>query len=190
MEELDFLWEESKRKLKDFVEHNKIPLDKIALSFSGGKDSTVLYELCKEVGIIDKIHVVFSNTKMEFETINDFIKSFNNIEVIEPQSALPIIYLKYGLPIHSKYTSEMLNRLQRHNFDFVNDTYKDFDELILKYPKCRSGLKWVTGKNVKLNCPEWLRRQLKDITFKVSNKCCEILKKDQCINIMKSTILN
>lgn len=177
MEDINFLWNETKRKLKEFIEYNKIPLNQIVLSFSGGKDSTVLYQLCKEINIIDKINVVFFNTKMEYQTINDFINSFNNIQIVDPKSALPLIYLKYGLPIHSKYTSEMIYRLQRHNFNFVDDTYKSYDELYKKYPKCKIALKWLCNENIKLNCPEWLKRQLKDITFKVSNKCCEVLKK-------------
>ena len=172
-----FLWEEAKKKLQDFINYHSIPLNQITLSFSGGKDSTVLIQLIKEIQLEDKINIVYSNTKMEFETINEFIQSFDNVQIIEPQTALPIIYLKHGLPIHSKHTSEMLSRLQKHNFDFVNDTFKSFEELIIKYPKCKSALKFLTGSNSKLNCPNWLKRQLKDIEFKVSNKCCEELKK-------------
>ena len=33
-----------------------------------------------------------------------------------------LIYLKFGKPIGSKLISEMLYRLQKHNFDFVNET--------------------------------------------------------------------
>lgn len=175
--EYEFLWNESKQKLKDFVEHNNIPFKQIALSFSGGKDSTVLIELIKELGWYDLINIVYSNVKMEFDTINKFIKTFDNVQILEPKTALPIIYLKYGLPIHSKYTSEMLNRLQKHNFDFENDTFKEFEELMQEYKNCVGALKWLCCKNGKLNCPLWLKKQLKDIKFKISNKCCEELKK-------------
>lgn len=183
------IWDEAKKKLKDYVEYHNIPLDKVVLSFSGGKDSSVLLELCKELGWLNKIHIVFSNTGMEFDAIYEFINQLKqegiNIEEVKPKTALPLIYLKYGIPIHSKYTSEMIYRLQYNHFDFINDTYKEFDELYKKYPKCKSGLMWLCNKNVKLNCPQWLKKQLKDLDFKVSNKCCELLKKRPMKEIVK-----
>lgn len=183
------IWNEAKKKLSEYVDYHNIPLDKVVLSFSGGKDSSVLLALCKELGWLDKIHIVFSNTGMEFDAIYEFINQLKaegiNIEEVKPKTALPIIYLKYGIPIHSKYTSEMLYRLQYNHFDFVNDTYKEFDELYKKYPRCKSGLMWLCGKNIKLNCPQWLKKQLKDLDFKVSNKCCELLKKRPMKEIVK-----
>lgn len=183
------IWEEAKKKLKEYVEFHNIPLEKIVLSFSGGKDSTILLYLIKELGWIDKIHIVFSNTGMEFDAIYEFINQLKqegiNIEEVKPKTALPLIYLKYGIPIHSKYTSEMLYRLQYHNFDFINDTFKEYDELIKKYPHCKSALTWLCGTNIKLNCPHWLKKQLKYLTFKVSNKCCDLLKKKPFQQVVK-----
>ncbi len=183
MEEYELLWEESKRKLLDLVNLYKIPLDKVALSFSGGKDSTVMLELIKELGWKNKIKVIFFNTLMEYQAIYDFVDKKRQegwiIDETKPKKPAPIIYKQYGIPLKSKKDSDMIYRLQQHDFDFVNDSLKDFETLYKKYPKCKSALTWLTGNGITIGkCPNWLRNRLSQgLDFKVANKCCEYLKK-------------
>lgn len=176
--ELKLKWEESKRKLLDIIKTYNVPLDKIVLAFSGGKDSMVCYTMLKELDLINKVRIVFSNTKMEFDAINDFIKSVEGVEILENKTALPLVYREFGVPLHSKFSSEMISRLQKHNFNFKDDMFKSYDELISKYPKCKVALSWLTQRNIKMNCPQWLRKVLVDLDFKVSAKCCYKLKKE------------
>ena len=184
MTDLEFKWLESKQKLQDFINHNQIPLDKIAVSFSGGKDSTIVLQMIDELGLKNKIKVVFFNTLMEWNGIYEFVDLKRQqgwiIEETKPELPAPLIYKKFGKPLKSKYASEMIYRLQQKNFDFVNDTYKSYEELTLKYHKCESALKWITGHNLfTMQCPKWLKQALAngEIQFKVANKCCEYLKK-------------
>ena len=176
-------WEEAKRKLNDYIERYKIPYEKICVSFSGGKDSTIVLKLIEEMGLKNKVKVVFFNTMMEYNTIYDFINEKRNegwiIEETKPALPAPLIYKKFGKPFQSKATSEMLDRLQQHNFDFINDSQKSYEELIELYPKCKSALDWYKGRNIKINCPQWLFNELSTngLNFKVANKCCEFLKK-------------
>lgn len=177
-----FLYNEAKQKLKDYVQANNIPLDKICLSFSGGRDSTIMLNIVEELGWKNKIKVVFFNTTMEFEATNEFVnKKISEgweIHITKPTKTMPQIYKEYGKPFHSKYTSEMIDRLQKHHFDFRNDTYKEFDELILKYPNCKAALKWLTGyEQISIKCPKWIKRALVFNEIKIANKCCEFLKK-------------
>lgn len=88
----------------------------------------VMLELIKELGWVDKIKIVFSNTLMEYDAMLEFIKELKEIDkipIIEINDAIPqpIIYAKYGHPIHSKMTSHHLAELQRIHFDFQNDTF-------------------------------------------------------------------
>lgn len=176
-----FKWEEAKKKLKDLVEYKDI--NNIVVSFSGGKDSTLLLELINQLGWKDRVNVVFCNTFMELNPTLDFVDIMKNqgwkIYETQPKKPLPIIYKEYGKPFHSKYTSEMIYRLQKHNFDFKNDTYKPYEDLIIKYQNCEGALKWLCGKNITLNCPKWVKKFLSEEgdNIKIANKCCEFVKK-------------
>lgn len=182
MKESYFKYVEAKNKLRDFVTHENIPLEKVALSFSGGKDSSLMLRMIEDLGYKNKVKVVFFNTLMEYEATYRFIEKKRNegwvIDETKPEMPAPLIYKKYGVPFLSKKASEMINRLQRHNFDFINDSNKQYCELIFKYPNCSSALKWLCGENYKINCPKWLRREMSSgVNFKVGNRCCEFLKK-------------
>lgn len=172
------------RKLRDYIEFNKIPLEQVAFSFSGGKDSTLLLWMVEQLGWKNKVKVVFFDTRMEYDATYRFVEQKRkegwNIDTQYPRIPAPIIYTRYGIPIISKVGAEMLYRLQKWNFDFINDTLKEFEELIIKYPKCKSALQWLTGYGRgKIKCPVWIRNKLakEGLNFKVANDCCKYLKK-------------
>lgn len=74
MKEWELKYFEAKKKLVDLVESKNIPLSEVSLSFSGGKDSTLMMRMIEDIGWKNKVKVVFADTYMEFETINKFIK--------------------------------------------------------------------------------------------------------------------
>lgn len=182
MKNCELLWVEAKQKLIDLVKQQNIPLEKIALSFSGGRDSTIMLKMIEEIGWKNKIRIVFFNTSMEFEATYKFVEKKRAegwiIEETKPKKTMPQIYKEYGYPFHSKKSSDMIYRLQQHKFNFKEDTYKSFDELIVKYPKCKSALRWLTGHEMgRMTCPLWVKRALVFNDLKIANKCCEFLKK-------------
>lgn len=175
-------WKEAKQKLVEFVASENIPLDKVAVSFSGGKDSTLVLKMVEELGWKNKVKVVFFDTRMEYQAIYDFVEKKKQegwiIETTYPEKPAPLIYKEFGVPCKSKKASELISRLQRHNFDFKNDTYKDREYLLNKYPKCRVAIRWLVGDYTMIKCPKWLKRRLVlGLDFKIANKCCEYLKK-------------
>ena len=107
------------------------------------------------------------------------------IEKVKALKSIPISCLEYGQPFISKQVSEYMYRLQKHHFQWENDT---FENLHQKYPKCKSALMWWT--NQKGNMQGKISRfdiaynkYLKEFiitnppNFRISNKWCEYAKK-------------
>lgn len=51
----------------------------VCVSFSGGKDSTVLLHIARQ--IYPDIPAVFSNTGLEYASIQRFVKTWNNVDM-------------------------------------------------------------------------------------------------------------
>jgi len=192
----------------DAVEKAKLILSKyqnISLSYSGGKDSEFLINLFSKYNLIKKynIKIIFFDTGIEYEATKRFIDKKNNqgykIIKVRAEKPVPLTIKQFGQPFISKRVSEMLERLQRHNFDFDNHIQLKYPKLEKMYPRCLSALRWLTNYygskydtlenqkrydrpnksigNIARN--KWLREFLikYGLHFKVSAKCCHYAKK-------------
>lgn len=155
---------------------------KVYVSFSGGKDSTVLADLaarvCKSAGF--SLTLWFSDTGLEYPEIRKHVKSFPqyikekyNIEanlVIDcPKDrngnriTFKDVIIKYGYPIISKSVSADVS-VARNN------------------PNGKTAQKFVRGSEYhKKYGDSWLLERylyLMDAPFKISNRCCTIMKKN------------
>ena len=54
----------------------------IYISFSGGKDSTVLLDIARQV--YPDIKAVYVDTGLEYPEVRNFVKSVNNVEWLHP----------------------------------------------------------------------------------------------------------
>lgn len=138
----------------------------VYISFSGGKDSTVLRHIVNS--IFQEIPSVFIDTGLEYPEIRSFVKSCDNVIFIKPKYTFKEIIEKYGYPIVSKEQS-----------DFISDYRNTKSEKLRKYRI--EGNKWGRGKISK----KWL--YLIDAPFKISNKCCDFLKKEPAHRYEKKT---
>lgn len=165
---------------------------KCYLSFSGGKDSTVILaiiKMCEEIYTIPKnsIVAVFSDTGIELGATRDFVKWckenwYENIEIIKPQKTFHWILENKGKPMKSKMKSEMLGRYQRTK----NTTSLSFSYLM---GEGQNGKKYAKTKIADKD----LHMLHDDFEIIASNKCCDFLKKKpfekwQKENDMKGTI--
>ena len=73
---------------------------KVYVSFSGGKDSTVLLDLVRRV--YPDVPAVFSDTGLEFPEIREFVKSFDNVEWVKPDLSFLTILSKKRLSNYFK----------------------------------------------------------------------------------------
>ena len=76
------------------------------VSFSGGKDSTVLLHIARQ--IYPDIPAVFSNTGLEYPEIRRFAKAHDNVETVQPKLAYNEVISAYGYPLIGKEVAEAI----------------------------------------------------------------------------------
>ena len=149
---------------------------KCYVSFSGGKDSTVLLALikmCEDIYTIPVggIPAVFSNTGIELGVTVDFVKWvrdnwYSNVQIIRPEVSFDWVLKSKGKPIKSKLKSEYIGRWQNgHRSESV---WRNLIE-----GKTRSGK--ATWK-LKLYDKD-IHMVSDNFPIRISNNCCEYLKK-------------
>jgi 3'-phosphoadenosine 5'-phosphosulfate sulfotransferase (PAPS reductase)/FAD synthetase len=130
------------------------------VSFSGGKDSTVLLHLVRS--IYPNIKAVFCDTGLEFPEVKTFVKSIDNVEIIRPSMIFPEVIKKYGYPVTTKEQAHFIEQMQS------NPTEALKRKLIEGIDKHGRKTKYVLSK-----C--WY--PFINSQFKVSDQCCFIMKK-------------
>lgn len=140
--------------------------ENFVISFSGGKDSTVLSALVDMAIPGNAIPRVFINTGIEYKAIVEFVHSLMQIDdrfiEIKPSMPLSMIFRKYGYPFKSKEHSQLVHLYQQNGHNKTTLRYYD-------PPQHR----------VRFGCPKILRYQFEEGTnFKISDKCCTKLKKE------------
>lgn len=155
------------------------------VAYSGGADSDTVLWLLKYAGYEPKS--VFYNTGIEYQATMrhlDYMRAQGfEIEEIKAKRAVPTSNRIYGHPFISKQVSEMISRLQRHNFDFQNHGLLSFGELHKMYPKCKGALRWWCNTTASRKNSISQNRYLKEfliaygVPFPVANMCCDGAKK-------------
>ena len=92
----------TKRRIRDWV--NWYGESGVYISFSGGKDSTVLLHMAREM--YPNLKACFVDTGLEFPEIRKFVKTFENVDIIKPNMGFKQVCEKYGFPLISKEISE------------------------------------------------------------------------------------
>lgn len=74
--------------------------DGVYVSFSGGKDSTVLLHIAR--GLYPDLKAVFVNTGLEYPEIQSFVKTFDNVDILRPKMPFNEVVRKWGYPFFGK----------------------------------------------------------------------------------------
>ena len=83
----------------------------VCVSFSGGKDSTVLLHIARQ--LYPNIPAVFSNTGLEYPEIQRFVKSFDNVDIVTPSMRFDDVITTYGYPLIGKEVAEAIYYARR-----------------------------------------------------------------------------
>lgn len=94
----------TKQRIREWVAH--YGENGVCVSFSGGKDSTVLLHLVRE--LYPNVKAVFSDTGLEYPEIREFVKTIDNVDWVKPELTFREIVVKHGYPVFSKEISETI----------------------------------------------------------------------------------
>ena len=142
----------SKQRIKTFCEHMN---GKVYVSFSGGKDSTVMLDIVRSV--YPDVPAVFIDTGLEYPEIKEFVRTKDNVTTIRPKMSFKQVLEKYGYPVVSKEQALYIREYRTTKSDYLKN------------------VRW-NGKNGRFKISEkW--KFLVNAPFMVSEKCCDIMKK-------------
>ena len=86
----------------------------VYVSFSGGKDSTVLLHIARQ--LFPDIPAVYVDTGLEFPEVKRFIRSFDHVNIIRPKMTFPEVISFYGYPLIGKEVAEAIYYARRHDY--------------------------------------------------------------------------
>lgn len=164
-------------------------------AISGGSDSDIMMDMVCVLDNDHKVDFVFYDTGLEFAATKEHLEYLENrydreiirLSAIKP---IPVCCREYGIPWFSKFASDMMARLQAHNFQWE---IAPFDELCEKYPGCKAALRWWCNEHAKTPTKSGkMRKSSYNInrnalmrefisanppTFNISERCCYYAKK-------------
>lgn len=85
-------------RIREWIEH--YGEDGVYVSFSGGKDSTVLLDIVRKIR--PDIPAVYVDTGLEYPEVKEFVKDYENVEILKPKMNFKQVIEKYGYPFINK----------------------------------------------------------------------------------------
>ena len=160
----EFLLEDRLEKIRSTI--NKYGEDNFFISFSGGKDSTVLSALVDMALPGNKIPRVYADTGIELNMVRNFVfemqKTDDRVVIIKPSVPIKQMLEKEGYPFKSKEHSERVYYYQKCG-DIKQNWIKNY----------------VANSESRYKCPRILLYQFtQKCNLKISDKCCLRLKED------------
>lgn len=214
----------TERRIREWVEH--YGRDGVYISYSGGKDSTVLLHLAR--GLYPGLPAVYVDTGLEYPEVKAFVKQQENVEVLRPKKDFRQAIEQYGYPFIGKEVAGCVYGARRYlekleekekgkteaagcsgmadllgidrRLDRENEAYRglrqgripDMDGrapvryLILqgRYPHRENGVE--TSEYSRMYNKERYRFFL-EAPFEISDRCCDIMKKEPVKRYAKRT---
>ena len=154
----------------------------VYVSFSGGKDSTVLLDIVRR--LYPDVPAVFSDTGLEYPEIKEFVKTFPNVTIVRPKHSFKEILTKYGYPIISKEVANTVDNASRWIKENLTNNMGEGTKTSNYYIKRILGLQEYATSNMGGADREW--RKLRGLgkyadTTECTTKILELLDKQNNI---------
>ena len=134
----------------------------VSVSFSGGKDSTVLLHLVRL--LYPEVPAVFSDTGLEYPEIRQFVKETENVIWVKPKMRFDEVISKYGYPVVSKETARKIWEIRHTKSLYLKDKRLWGD---------KKGCGGISNK--------WWK--LLEAPFQISDNCCMVIKKAPLLTV-------
>lgn len=152
----------TQNRIREWYEHWD---GQVYVSFSGGKDSTVLKHIVD--GMYDDVPALFVNTGLEYPEIQKFALSQKNVVTVRPEMRFVEVLKKHGYPVISKRVA-----------DYVATAKRNPDSMRAKWIRGEEWTKFVAGGKY---------TYLIDSPFLISGQCCNVMKKKPAKRYVKET---
>ncbi len=153
--------------------------DGVYVSFSGGKDSTVLLDIVRKD--YPNIEAVFVNTGLEYPSVRQFALSKENVTELRPKMNFRDVIIKYGYPIIGKEVSQVVQEA-RIGLKRGDGSYQfRIDRILGKghYAPLEDGTKSQFDVSA--------YKFLLDAPFNISDRCCKTMKKNPARSYERKT---
>ena len=152
----------TKERIRQWYEHWD---GQVYVSFSGGKDSTVLKHIVDSM--YDDVPALFVNTGLEYPEIQKFAKAQKNVVVVRPKMRFDEVIKKYGYPVVSKEVSKVVSSAKNG----PEGKWKN------RCIEMLNGIRFTSnGVKSMFNKTKW--KFLLYAKFNVSHRCCDVMKKN------------
>lgn len=173
----------TKQRIRQWYDHWD---GEVYVGFSGGKDSTVLKHIVDNTPGVYDVPAVFVNTGLEYPEIQKFVKDvkagrwdcFNpDVVILRPEMRFDEVIKTYGYPVVSKevskYVKEARTAIKKGKTDYY--AVKKLQGTLLDHD----------GNKSLYNCEKW--GFMIEAPYKISNKCCDVMKKRPAKKYVKQT---
>lgn len=151
-------------RIREFYDHFN---GEVYVSFSGGKDSTVLLDIARS--LYPDIPAVFFDTGLEYPELKEFVRTIDNVEVRRPNRSFRQVIEEFGYPIISKRIA-----------GYVYTAKRDPNSVRAKTLRGE-----IPTKTFGFGDGKWA--YLVDAPFNISDYCCDVMKKQPAHKYQKET---
>ena len=107
----------TQQRIREWINH--FGESGVYVSFSGGKDSTVLLDIVRKQ--YPNVKAMFVDIPTQYPELRDFVKTYGNVDIVYPKIGFVEVCEKYGFPLISKEVSECVQGARKYLTSILNE---------------------------------------------------------------------